>query len=241
MPNFYEIIFVDYGEILLTLNNRHINLVRGKCLFIPGKEEHYIEGKHGIPFNYMNIMFFGKIPESILNIPLSVGNDGYELMTKVKQESVQEAMYSDELTACYLTAFIVYLIRQQTLDIPSNLQDEILILSSYQSETVKRALSVIANEYNKPLDLKKLSLAVGVSVSHLRSLLKKGTGENFSSILHKQRVATAKHLLGTSQLSIEEIAGAVGYSSLPFFFKIFKRLTGMTPKEYALGLGNINE
>lgn len=235
--NQYEIIFVDYGEIILTSNNRQVKLAPGECVFIPGEENHYMTGKGGIPFNFMNIMFCGKIPSSLLDVKIPVCRNGHELMKKIKGESVQNKMHSNELTACYLTEFIVDICRRQTIDIPGNLPETVL-LKSYQSEIVNRAISVISNEYNKPLDLKKVSMAVGISVPHLRALLKKETGESFITILHKQRVATAKHLLCNSNLSFEEIASAVGYSSLPFFFKVFKRSTGMTPKAYASSLGD---
>ena len=158
-------------------------------------------------------------------------------MKKLKLESVQKRQHSNELIACYLTEFIINLIRQVSSDIPAALPEAIL-LQSYQSEIVNRAISVIANEYHKPLNLKKVSLAVGVSESHLRALLKKETGENFNTILHKQRVATAKHLLYDSDLSLEKIANSVGYSSMSFFFKVFKRSTGMTPKKYASSFGD---
>ncbi len=237
-PNRYEIIFVDYGEIILTLNNKQVKIAPGECIFIPGEEKHYLEGKGGVPFNFLNIMFSGKIPLSLLDTRIPVCRGGYELMKKIKQESVQNKTYSNELTACYLTEFIIDLCRRQTVDI-LNYLPETVILKSYQSEIVNRALSVISNEYNQPLDLKKISMAVGVSVPHIRALLKKETGENFSTILHRHRVSAAKHLLCNSNLSLEEIASAVGYMSLPFFFKVFKRSTGMTPKTYASSLGDI--
>ncbi len=64
----------------------------------------------------------------------------------------------------------------------------------------------------------------------MRALLRKETGENFSSILHKHRVEAAKHLLRESIYSLEEIAGAVGYQSLSFFFKIFKKIYRHDPE-----------
>lgn len=238
--NFYEIIFLDYGKATLILENKLITMSPGECVFVPGKIRHSFWGKAGIPFSFMNIMFHGKIPSSLLKCNMTVYKDGYDLMKRLKEESVQKNLHSNELMACYLTEFIIKMVRQKNLKIPNNLP-ETAIHHFYQSEIVNRAISVISNEYSKKIDLKKLSLALGVSKSHLRTLLKKETGETFGSILRKQRIATAKHLLSESTLSLEEIAGALGYSSLSFFFKVFKRSTGMTPKTYAASLGETEE
>jgi two-component system response regulator YesN len=102
-------------------------------------------------------------------------------------------------------------------------------------------MKVIANEYSKPLTLKHLSQSVGIGESRLRSLIKIETGENFSTILHKQRITVAKHFLSEGIFSVEDISNAVGYEYTAFFFKIFKRITGMTPKNYASSLGDPTE
>ena len=102
-------------------------------------------------------------------------------------------------------------------------------------------MTIIANKYASPLDMKQLSRSVGISESYLCALIKRETGESFTKILQKQRVSAAKHLLRESVHSFEEISSAVGYDSVSFFFKIFKRITGMTPKAYSNSLGEPTE
>lgn len=236
-PRAHEIIFLDYGEILLELDDKQVRLAPGECVLIPGGTRHTFWGKDGIPFNFLNIMFRGKFPLPLANKNIPLSRNDCRLMDKLKHESVQDFPHSCELMACYLTEFIINLIRQMTVSLPGFLPGG-SSFRTYQSEVVNRAISVIANEYSTPLNLKELSGAAGVSESHLRALLKKETGKSFGSLLHEQRVAAAKHLLCESNFSLEEIASAVGYRSLSFFFKIFKRQTGMTPKEYASSLGD---
>ena len=234
----YEIIFIDYGELRLEFDRKELILSPGECIFISGDLKHSFSGRDGVHFNFMNIMFKGQIPPELADTPFKVFRDGYNIMDKIMRESTQRMANSNELTACYLTEFIVKMIRQVTTPVPPNIPQTIN-LQHYQSEIVRRAMSVISHEYSSPLSLKKLSQSLGVSESHLRVLIKKETGKNYTSILHSQRIAIAKHLLSESNLSTEEIVSAVGYSSVPFFFKVFKRLTGMTPKAYASSLGDI--
>jgi AraC-like DNA-binding protein len=190
----------------------------------------------GAPFDYLNILFFGKVPPALLSKNIPVNRKCLELLERMKQESVQAMPYGNEVIACCLTEFIAYLLRQVKFSIPGKLAEP-LKRQNYHSEIVSRAIKVIESEYSKPLNLKKISRALGISGPYLCSLIRKETGETFSMILHRQRVTAAKHLLSESIFSIQDISGAVGYSSLSFFFKIFKRITGMTPKAYAQSLG----
>ncbi len=236
----YEIIFVDYGELNLELDRKKLTLMPGECIFISGGIDHSSWGKDGVHFNFMNIMFKGQIPPELSDTPLKVFRDGYNIMDKIMRESAQQIANSYELTACYLTEFIVKMIRQVTVPISPDIP-HVINLQHYQSEIVQRAMSIISHEYSTPLTLKKISQSLGISESHLRALIKKETGKSYISILHNQRIAIAKHLLSESNLSTEEIVSAVGYSSVPFFFKIFKRLTGMTPKAYSSSLGDTED
>ncbi len=235
-PDIFEIIYVDYGRLTLTVEGVEIIANPGECMFIPPEVEHFLCGKDGVSFDYLNIMFKGKVPASLLGRSLPVNQRCLQLMECLKQESMQGMPYYREIVFGILTELIARFLRQVEFSVPRKLPES-HTHHRYQSEIVNRAISFIADRYSKPLSLKDLSKALGISESHLRAIIKKGTGENFSTILHKQRVAAAKHLLSEGTFSVENISNAVGYPYTSFFFKIFKRMTGMTPKAYSQSLG----
>jgi AraC-like DNA-binding protein/mannose-6-phosphate isomerase-like protein (cupin superfamily) len=234
----YEIIYMDYGNIHFELDGKQLNVTPGECIFIKGNTKHSFSGKDGVPFNFLNIMFEGQLPPELVGIPCKVVHGEQNILWRIIHESLRQASLSYELTACYLTEFIINLIMRQAPLEHSGKIPHVENLQHYQSEIVQRAISVITNEYSTRLTLKKICSAIGISESHLRALIRKETGKSFSSLLHTQRIAVAKHLLNSSNFSYEEIASAIGYNSPSFFFKIFKRLTGMTPKTYASSLGD---
>lgn len=239
-PKAHEIIYVDYGELILDINDTGMILNPGEAIIIPGNSQHSFSGKEGAPFDFMNIMFAGKMKESIFCKKIKVTRNCINLFERMKQESIQEMPDGYEIIACCLTELLINFSRQLSSAIPGK-PDEPSYSRRYRSEIVNRAMSVIANSYHTSLDLKRLSRSVGISIPHLRTVLKKETGENFTTILHKHRISAAKHLLREETSSIQDIAGAVGYSSSSFFFKVFRRQTGMTPKEYFLSLGDPTE
>lgn len=237
---YHEIIYADYGNMNVILDGANITVKPGECLFIRGGSEHSLASESGATFDYLNVTFGGKVPKSIFGKSIPVNRRCLELLESLKQESIQEMPYYREIIASCLTELLVYLLRQIEVSVPNKLPGS-ASLSRYQSEVVNRAMKVIANEYSKPLTLKHLSQSVGIGESRLRSLIKIETGENFSTILHKQRITVAKHFLSEGIFSVEDISNAVGYEYTAFFFKIFKRITGMTPKNYASSLGDPTE
>lgn len=97
---------------------------------------------------------------------------------------------------------------------------------------VGKALSYIKANYASALNLKIVSDEIYVSTWYLSKLLKKETGDNFINILNKIRVENAKRLLQDPKYKIYEIANIVGFTDVPYFTKIFKKVTGCTPMEY---------
>lgn len=84
----------------------------------------------------------------------------------------------------------------------------------------------------KELTLEMLAETLNLSTKQTQRLLKKHFNTSFKHKLMHTRVEVAKDLLRTSRLSIERIAGDVGYSSAQYFCHLFQQTTGMTPSEY---------
>lgn len=103
--------------------------------------------------------------------------------------------------------------------------------SSYSSH-VQEVLKVIQDQYGTELSLKDISANLFLNTVYLGQLIKKETGQTFAELLNHQRIKVAQQLLLHSQLGIEEICFQVGYSNVGYFYKIFKRICGQSPKNY---------
>ncbi|OXM85257.1 helix-turn-helix domain-containing protein [Paenibacillus rigui] len=100
------------------------------------------------------------------------------------------------------------------------------------SPLVQQAMQYLGVHYRKPLDLKWLAARCHVHPSHLSRQFKKETKLTLTDYLNKQRVTEAKHALQKERASIDWIAGYVGFEDAGYFARVFKRLEGMTPREY---------
>jgi AraC-like DNA-binding protein len=88
--------------------------------------------------------------------------------------------------------------------------------------------------YRDPdMDLQSLSNSLGVSSSHLSSVLNEKLGVNFRTFINRYRLDEARELLVTQpEKPILEIAFSVGFNSKTSFNTLFVKETGTSPREY---------
>ena len=67
---------------------------------------------------------------------------------------------------------------------------------------------------------------------NLSRLIKKNTGQSFSELLLDLRLKKSMELLRLTDMRINDIAAKAGYNDVSYFISIFKKCTGVTPKEW---------
>lgn len=98
---------------------------------------------------------------------------------------------------------------------------------------VEQTKSILEKEYGHNFELERLAETVGMNASYISRLFKYKTGQTITDFLIGIRIAKAKELLiGQPDLKNYEIAERVGYSDPVYFNKLFKKMCGMTPKDY---------
>ncbi|TFE19646.1 bifunctional transcriptional activator/DNA repair enzyme AdaA [Cohnella luojiensis] len=99
-------------------------------------------------------------------------------------------------------------------------------------EWVSQMASVIESRYAEDLTLGKLADIFHGSPYHLQRTFKRIQGVSPSEYLLRTRIAKAKQLLASTDLSMMDIALSVGIANTSHFSTQFLRRTGMTPTQY---------
>lgn len=102
---------------------------------------------------------------------------------------------------------------------------------------IKKACDYAEKSYMQEISLSQIAEYVGLSVSHFCALFKQHSGDSFINYMNRLRIDKAKQLLIEPDLKIYEVADMVGFSSLPYFNRVFKNMTGLSPNEYRKSLG----
>jgi YesN/AraC family two-component response regulator len=97
---------------------------------------------------------------------------------------------------------------------------------------VKQASAYIQQNYTRSFSLVELSETIGVSKSYLSRIFKMDMGISLWDYLNRLRNQKAKELLLLTDESITEIAAEVGYEDVGYFSRVFREITGLSPRTY---------
>lgn len=106
-------------------------------------------------------------------------------------------------------------------------------------QILERLEKLLADYFNNELLLKQglptvqyISESLNISPNYLRSMLKVLTGQNTQQHIHDKVIEKAKEKLSSTDLSISEIAYALGFEHSQSFSKFFKTKTSLSPMEF---------
>ena len=102
----------------------------------------------------------------------------------------------------------------------------------HASPLVRRTIAYMEREYGKDISLEEVAARFQVSTSHLSRAVKKETGQGFVETLTDIRLDAAVQLLKQTNAMVSLVAEQVGYSDYPYFYQVFKKRFGVSPKEY---------
>lgn len=103
--------------------------------------------------------------------------------------------------------------------------------SSY-SPLVADAVRYVNGHVTSPLEISELASSLYVSPEHLSRKFKQETGKTISKYAHCQRIAIAKVLFAQGNTNLTEVAVRTGYHDSSHFSKTFKKVCGISPKDY---------
>lgn len=105
---------------------------------------------------------------------------------------------------------------------------------SSANEYIRRVIGYVERRYQTDIEISHLAKLACCSERQLTRSFRQATGESVVRFVHALRVEKAKALLTRYGDSVAEIGAVVGFRDAAYFIKVFKRLTGKTPKEYRL-------
>ena len=100
---------------------------------------------------------------------------------------------------------------------------------------IKQAQEYIDRHYMDPnMSLNRVAAQVGLSPCHLSAVFSQETGKTFKEYLTEIRIRKAKELLRTTTMKAFEICYQIGYNDPHYFSHVFRKNTGLTPREFRL-------
>jgi len=100
-------------------------------------------------------------------------------------------------------------------------------------QVLQRACDHIDRHLGDEMSLSAIARVAGMSRFHFARLFRASTGHSPMAYLLRRRIERSKSLLGRRDLAICEIAATLGFSDQSHFSRTFRKIEGMTPKQFA--------
>ena len=227
--DFWELVCVDRGEIDALAGERRLTLKKGNILFHKPNEFH-------------NVLTNGKVSPSLVVI-------GFECHSPAIK-SFEDQLMSVQDTEKELMAQIIVEARNTfsgRLDDPY--QEELI----FNSEPLTFGSAQLISHYLEQLmiHLYRRYFSYSLPVRSSRFLAEASSGnDTYNRIVRymeehlgerMMKIDTAKQMIRDNQLNFTQIADRLGYNSIHYFSRQFKKITGMTPSEYVSSIKALSE
>lgn len=105
-------------------------------------------------------------------------------------------------------------------------------IPSKNNDIIKKAIQFISQNFSDNITLNDVANHVHLNPAYFSTIFKQSTGSSFKEYLNMVRIEESKRLLANTDYSIIDISVATGFEDQSYFSKVFKKYTGLTPKQY---------
>ena len=222
----FFIIIEGYG--ILRYRNEDYKLKKGDCVFINCQSEYSHTSDNWkiawVHFNGNNLKnIFNKYLERDGKIAFSSPNSNYL--------GIINNIYNIAESSAYLKDMNIYteLVNLLNLLMSETIYEDSSKYRKYNLDTIKQ---YIDSNYLSNISLDRLSSQFYINKFYLTRAFKERYGTTINNYILEKRITRSKELLRFSDESIEDIASACGIKDPNYFSRVFKKIEGITPKEY---------
>lgn len=251
--DFWELVYVDKGEIVVRAGTTNYLLKAGELAFHCPNEYHNVLIYNEKPANIIVIAFCCGSPymKAFEHKILLLGQQEKQCLSTIVKEAEAsylhfdcEAPYvnlikrddasfgSDQIIKTSLEQLFIHIYRHN-----ENIRFEARSLPSnhlhHHAALAAQAEKYLQEHYSEKITLDSLAVALGVSTSQLKRVFREQTDSSVIAYLTNLRIGEAKRMIRDCNCNFTQIAEAVGYDNIYYFSTQFKKHTGMTPTEYS--------
>lgn len=246
--DFWEVVYVDKGEVLVTLENKNIPLRQGNIIFHKPNEWHNLATSSTVS-NVVIFTFDSTSPnmsffqDKILNVgqyqkmliskvlfeyrntfstPL---NDLYATQL-IKKES--SPIGSEQLLNMYLCELLISFLRESLSDNQYSISN-----ANNSTATLNMLINYMYDNISKSITMDDLVKYSGLNRTSITNIFNQSFNMSPIKYFNTMKIDLAKKYLRENAHNITQISEILGYSTVHYFSRQFKNLTGMSPIEYS--------
>ena len=261
LHDFWEFVYADKNELIVTADAREILLPQG-CLYLHKPMEfHNVRGNGVNAPNSVIVSFSSQSPslfeaagkilpcrESEMALMAGIIEEGKRAFSSPLGDPyteelvrVEDPVYgAEQLIRLRLEELLISLVRSarergEAAPViqpgPRRRKDEVRL---------REICDFLARHVEEDVKSEDVQREFFISESSLQKLFQHKVGCGAMQYFQRMKVDRAKELIREKKMNFSEIAEKLGFSSIHYFSRRFKSITGMTPSEYALSVTSIS-
>lgn len=236
--SYWELTYVDKGELLTTIDGVSYHLKQGDLIFYAPMQFHTQSTFEKISSSYLTINFKMNFNHADLlcNKIFSLKRDSYFIVTRLIEELSNDNLYSNDLSLCYLKQLIIQMLRLDNSHFHSKPTTH--MQQTYENELLNDILLYIDNNIYEKISVSTLCDHFCISTSMLHSLFRKNMNNTAKNYINELKLSKSKELIRNSTHTLSEISEMLGFSSIHYFSKKFKSYFNISPTEYSKSIYN---
>lgn len=259
--DFWEFLCVDKGEVVVTAGDTSHVLTRGQIIFHKPNEFHNVRANGRIAPNLVVISFVCNSPcmKRFENLLTEIGEKERTILANIIYEAKQSILTpldnpftqkmdrrgnapfaSEQLIKLNLELLLITMIRQMdSRQLPAPTVKS--IRKKNDALLYARVITYLEEHIREKLTLEEICHATMVGRAQLLKLFKDENGCGVIDYFAHLKIETAKKMIREESGNFSQISDYLGYSSIHYFSRQFKKFTGMTPSEYASSIKALSD
>lgn len=264
--DFWEFVCVDKGEVGITAGSSYTVLKKGEIAFHEPNEFHNVIGTGNSAPNLVVISFECHDPamDFFRKRVLKIDETARNILANIIMESRQcyDCRLDDpylknmplkpeisfgggQMIKIYLEQFLIHMIRRYFQPVVLSKRPAALTLKTTKSkndeEVFNRIVDYLESNITTHVTIEQICQDNLIGRSQLQKIFKDRCNLGIIEYFSHMKINAAKELIRTNRMNFTQVSEHLGYTSIHYFSRQFKKLTGMTPSEYASSIKAVAE
>jgi AraC-like DNA-binding protein len=175
---------------------------------------------YGFPF------FNTLLHQPLLFLPEAELTPLLHIVQCMREEHTQQRLMKEDVIRASLDILLILLMRnfeaqQKDQQVPAVMPPQL-----------QQLINLIDQHYREHPPVSFYADQLHMTAKHLNDSCKRATGKTTSELIQERVLLEARRLLVHSDLSVTQVAAALGYFDNAYFFRFFKKHTGQTPEQF---------
>lgn len=229
---YWELTYVDYGQLICEVDGRRYNLEKGDLMFFTPFQSHKLLNGSPNPVAFLTITFdvnnqrFVDLKNKVVRSDSMVRRLAKDMLTEYNQDM----LFFNEMIASQLLSLMIHVLRVETNCVPNGMIQKDVEISD--NEIVKKCIQIIEENLPHKISAEAMADELYVSATKVRRIFKQEIGVSVSDYVKNRKLDMAKVMISEGSYSITQISDMLEYCSVCYFSSEFKKKFGIQPKEY---------